>query len=388
MNTRANRLLVAGAVVLLASCTGSSSEPVPPPISAGEAAGLLDTASPGFQWPAVDGAEAYRLIVEDSAGNGYAATLDPQSANCTTEACSAALESYYHGAELSWQVESTVNGEPGPVAAGGTFSSERSIERQPITSNAQACSSWPALDYGSYTVLNNIWGARSMRTTGWEQTIHLEEDANGGVRAQWDYDWLTESDGGTFDVKAYPEVIYGNKLGTHVSAPQSQTGLPALVSELPRFDVDFSYSETGNAERNVALESFFHQSCEVTGPCDLEDNRAYEMMVWVANPELRKPGSTLAETGVEIDGRLWDVWIKPAQDSHYIAFTAQEDITSGSLHWNEFVEWTRVWSSGAGVGWGMDPLLPEHCMGAIEIGTELWWGKGTFSLDRYDVQVR
>ncbi len=378
---------------MLASCGGSgggtnAATSDLPAIAAGEAAGLLDSANPNFTWPSIDSAGQYRLIVEDAAGNGYAANLDADAANCLNGTCSASLESAYHGTELNWRVESTVDGQPGPVVEGGSFSSERSTELQPITSRPDICAVWPALDYDKYTVLNNIWNARSMQSDAWQQTINLEEDAAGSVIPKWSYDWLTESDGGTFDVKAYPEVIYGNKLGTHVSAPKSVTGLPETISELPRFDVDFTYTETGTAERNVAIESFFHETCDITGPCDVEDNRAYEMMVWVGVPELRNPGSTRAETGVEIDGRLWDVWIKPAQDSHYIAFTAQEDIADGSLHWNAFVEWTRDWTADAGVGWGMDPLLPEYCMGAIEIGTELWWGKGTFSLDRYDVRVR
>jgi len=34
---------------------------------------------------------------------------------------------------------------------------------------------------------------------------------------------------------------------------------------------------------------------------------------------------------------------------------------------------------------GILPLNPDMCMAAIEMGTEMWWGEGSFTLDRFDV---
>jgi len=188
-----------------------------------------------------------------------------------------------------------------------------------------------------------------------------------------------------YDVKAYPEVLYGPKLGTHVSGSKAETGLPEKVKDLPEFKVEYAYRETGNvAGRNVALESFFHDSCNIAGPCDPVDNRAYEMMIWVDNPAERTPGD-LALTGVMIDNRLWDVYIKPRSNKHYIAFTAQNPQSSGTINWKRFVDWTQQWTTENSARLQIDALSPEYCMGAIEIGTEMWWGAGTFALDRFKV---
>ena len=235
-------------------------------------------------------------------------------------------------------------------------------------------------------VLNNIWNARAVGSTAWTQKIAATESDTGGPIASWTYDWLDESDGDRTAVKAYPEIIYGNKLGTHISAPKEVTGLPETASNLPEFTVDFAFTETlvDNVERNVALESFFHSSCNITGPCDLDDNRAYETMVWVVNPESNRPGD-LALTGVSIDNRLWDVYIKPRSDKKYIAFTAQTPFTEGTLQWNRFVEWTIQWTTENSEALQINALTPNLCMAAIEMGTELWWGKGSFTLDKFEV---
>lgn len=383
--------LLLSASLALGACGGNSDAPVvaeaePEALIPGQDAGLIASALPLFQWPAEPNVERYRLRVEDEAGNGYSKLVEATT-NCDAGTCRATPAMAYNGKELSWRVEPA--DAPAALANNGRFTTPVSLDLAPITSNPDACDApWPSVAYDKFIVLNNIWNHRSMQRSDWSQTVNVAETAGGAFSASWTYDWLESADGGIFDVKAYPEVIYGNKLGTHVSAPSSETGLPAAVSNMPRFDVSFAYSETGNAERNVAIESFFHDSCEITGPCDLVDNRAYEMMVWVANPSLRTPGSTRAETGVEIDGRLWDVWIKPAQNTRYIAFTAQEKVDAGSLHWNSFVEWTVQWTADNETVWNIDPLLQQYCMGAIEIGTELWWGQGGFSLDAYDVTVQ
>ena len=157
------------------------------------------------------------------------------------------------------------------------------------------------------------------------------------------------------------------------------------MRDLPEFVVEYAFSETGsNAERNVALESFFHDSSSIQGPCDDVDNRVYEMMIWVNNPTIRTPGD-LALTGVMVDNKLWDVYIKPRSNKHYIAFTAQTPSTSGVINWKRFVDWTRDWTAANAVEREINVLEPDYYMGAIEIGTEMWWGEGTFTLNKFEV---
>ncbi len=347
--------------------------------------GLINTGTPTFQWTAID-ADSYRIVVSDASGNGYTSEVDALSAGCQTGTgtCTHTPSLAYFDNHLSWVVQPVVNGNNAPLSNRLSITTPFSPDIQPILSNEGSCEAWASVAYDKFVVLNNSWNSRTMNKTGWSQKINVDEDINGVVRPTWTYDWLGRYDGGEIEVKAYPEILYGSKLGTHVSGTKAETGLPETVKDLPEFSVSYAYSETGAAERNVALESFFHDSCNIAGPCDDVDNRSYEMMIWVNNPTIRTPGK-LALTGVSIDNQLWNVYIKPDSNKHYIAFTAQTPSTSGTLNWNRFVDWTQTWTEQNAQSLGIDVLSEDFCMGAIELGTELWWGAGSFTLDTFDV---
>jgi len=383
--------------VALAACGGSSdpeSGTAGVPGNAGNQSsapsGLLDTGRPEFVWPAVAGAEQYKIVVEDVNGNGYQRLLDPLAAGCQTGegSCSGSSSIGYFDNDLTWSVEAVVDGLASSASDPISITTPLSANMQPIKSNTSSCEAWPAVAYDKYVVLNNTWNSRVMTDDSWSQVINVTENTNGSVSSSWTYDWKGPSDAGQFGefaVKAYPEVLYGPKLGTHVSGSKEETGLPELVRNLPEFVVSYDFSETNTtAERNVALESFFHDSCNIQGPCDDVDNRAYEMMIWVNNPTIRTPGD-LALTGVMVDNKLWNVYIKPRSDKHYIAFTAQTPSTSGTINWKRFVDWTVNWTAENAEALEIDKLDPDFCMGAIEIGTEMWWGQGTFTLNRFEV---
>ena len=347
-------------------------------------AGLLESATPQFQWDAVDGADAYQLILTEAEGNRI--TYNVSTDSCAGTDCSITPTAAFHNNSLTWYVDALSDGNVLQRAAEGSFATPRSFELTPVTSNEASCDVWPSVTYDDVIVLNNIWNAGAVNSSEWAQKVAAAGSDTSSPVASWTYDWLTETDGNRSAVKAYPEIIYGNKLGTHISGNKEQTGLPETVTSLPEFTVSFNYTETfeNDVERNVALESFFHDSCNITGPCDIDDNRAYEMMVWVANPESNKPGD-LAVSGVTIDNRVWDVYIKPRSDKQYIAFTAQTPFTEGTLQWNRFVEWTMQWTAENAESLGINVLTPSLCMAAIEMGTELWWGKGSFTLNEFEV---
>lgn len=348
--------------------------------------GLVDNSTPEFTWTAIPNVDEYRIVVKDAAGNGYRRSVDALTAGCQTGGgnCNFSPTAAYFDNDLQWYVESAVGGQSGPRSNTVSITTPFSANIQPIKSNTTACEAWPSVAYDEFVVLNNSWNSRAMNSNNWSQTIFVDQDIHGKNTPTWSYDWLGQFDGGEIDVKAYPEVIYGSKLGTHVSGTKAQTGLPEIVRDLPEFTIEYDYTETGSAERNVALESFFHDSCNIAGPCDDIDNRVYEMMVWVNNPTIRTPGQ-LALTGIMIDNKLWDVYIKPDSNKHYIAFTAQNPQTSGTLNWNRFVDWTENWTAANAETLKINVLSPDFCMGAIELGTEMWWGSGSFTLNEYKI---
>ena len=346
--------------------------------------------NPQFQWPAVTGASSYRLIIEDHIGDRISEQLSAQQANCTEAgtACQFTPDIQIHDSILKWRTESfDADGEWIQTSDDVSYNTLRSLTAQPYTEldNIGAPPNpghgFPTIEVDQLIVLNNDWNALAVNSTAWQQTVAADRLQNGDVLITFEYDWLSREDGNEFAVKAYPQVVYGNKLGAHVSGTKEELGVPEIITELDEFRIDYRYTETGDAERNVAFESFFHTDCDIGGPNFSVDDREYEMMVWVANPNIRTPGSTRAESGVMIDNQLWDVWIKPLQDKDYIAFTAVNEITQGTLNWNRFIDWTVSWSAANQSVYDITSLDPGWCMSAIEFGVETWWGAARLQID-------
>lgn len=244
---------------------------------------------------------------------------------------------------------------------------------QPLL-NHRSCTPWFEIPYGNYVLQNNTWNSAAVFSNDWSQCITLSGSA-GNYVAGWDYNWLPRAGGNEYAVKSYPQVFYGRKTQYNSSGSVAQTGLPASIDNLPRFLVDYDYSETGQVERNVALESFFHTSCDAE-----EHNKQYEMMVWVGVPSIRTPG--VFNTSVTLSGQEWDVYTNPQLGWAYVAFVAKEPSNKGTLDWNAFVNWSRF----NGPSFGVPAMANRACMGAIEIGTETFWGTGTFTLNRFNVR--
>ncbi len=235
------------------------------------------------------------------------------------------------------------------------------------------CEPWVEISYGDYVLQNNTWNDSEVYSNRWHQCIELG-GSRGNYVAKWDYNWLDRTEGNEFSVKSYPQVYYGRKTRNTTSGTPEKLGLPAPLNNIPDYKIRFHYSETGTPERNVALESFFHTSCEAE-----EWNKQFELMVWVGVPFTKTPGPRVAE--VTIDGVGWDVHTNPQLDWGYVAFVAQEPMSEGWLDWNAFVDWTRF----NGPSFGVPRIQNNTCMGAIEIGTETFWGKGTFTLHEFRV---
>lgn len=353
-----------------------------------------DISNPEFQWPATTGAASYRLVIEDHRGDHISQHVTADQANCLDEstACKFTPSVQIHDSILVWRTEAfDTSGEWMETSEDVAFNTLRSLSAQPYTSfdtigaPPNPGHGFPTLEVGQYVVLNNDWNAATANSDDWQQTVAIDKLLNGGTQIVFEYDWLTREIVDEFQVKSYPQVLYGNKLGAHVSGTPEEIGLPATITALDEFKIEYSYQETGDAERNLAFESFFHTSCDIGGPNFEVDNREFEMMVWIANPQIRTPGSNRAASGVMIDNQLWDVWIKPEQDDKYIAFTAVNETASGTLNWNRFVEWTMEWTAANQPVFGIRALDPDWCMSAIEFGVEAWWGAGRLQLDNLEI---
>lgn len=345
--------------------------------------------NPQFQWPSVADAGSYQLIIEDHLGDRISQEFTAGEAACSdASGCSVRPSVQIHDSILNWRVQAFgANGNLLETSQDVDFNTVRSLTAQPYTDRdnigapPNPGNGFPTIEFDQFIVLNNPWNAGAMFRDDWQQTVAVDRLANGNAKIVIEYDWLARSDGDEFAVKSYPQIVYGSKLGAHVSGTRAELGLPETISNLEEFRIDYSFTETGNAERNLAFESFFHSDCEINGPNFDVDDREYEMMVWIANPSIRTPGTIRAETGVLIDNQLWDVWIKPSQNDEYIAFTAINEVSTGTLNWNRFVDWTVSWSRTNQSVYNVKALNTDWCMSAIEFGPETFWGSSRLVID-------
>jgi hypothetical protein len=269
------------------------------------------------------------------------------------------------------------------------------------------------LKFGDFMLSTNAWNFCASSLPDWEQCVSVS-DAGGDIKPRWDYDWGNESDvnGAVWLVKSYPEIIYGIKSpgeysGTSLTDAKVQTGLPARVKDLPYYKIDYTFSSEEyptrskpfgntilNGERNVAIESFFH---ELDADCSPESlirnsstsNQRYEIMVWLDSGAERLPaGPNDYVTTKTLDGVDYDIYTKPS-DREYIAFVSKSPQPSGSINWTTFIEWTRDYAHRVneefGTGSNTVRLEDDWCLANILLGTEIWWGNGYFQADEWTI---
>ena len=256
----------------------------------------------------------------------------------------------------------------------------------------------PGLAFGDFLLINNAWNATASNFD-WQQCIALTA-SNGTIVPSWNYDWGNEDDlqDGLFEweVKSYPELIYGYKSNEEISAPCSATGLPATVAGLPEISIAYSYrapvtdkrvgdkgDEANNpipvtgGDRNVAIESFFHSSCDIRRGDN--SNMELELMVWLEMGNERLPsGQPPVARYTGEDGQVYNVYTK---SDNYVAYVAQNPTTAGTLNWTEFVNDARANATTYGVKY----LENNWCMANVIFGSEIWWGEGSVVLDQYEI---
>lgn len=261
--------------------------------------------------------------------------------------------------------------------------------------NVDRVVSWPGLYYGNFLVSNNPWNASNGNYPLWYQEISLYDTGSGqGVKFDWDWGASGDTAGSQFATKSYPEVIYGVKSAGEISGSFADTGLPVEIYDAPTFTLDYDFSYQGrrsaststagtDSEFNVAIESFYHSSCNIIRDGGSSDNTVFETMVWLKMGDRKPSGQSPVDTVVTSDGLVYDVYTKP-DNFNYIAFVAQErnqTPMSGRIMYTELLDHARDFAAQ----YGIYELKSTDCLANILMGTEIWHGAGTFNLNEFTV---
>lgn len=330
---------------------------------------------------------------------------------------------------------STGGGSTGGSSSGGSFTSgsggavirttslPSGGSSRTATVNSTGGNLFATEPVGDFLLMQNAWRAwRAAPGHNWSQTISTHTN---GTPVSWSYDWgpgVPGSNGRASDdfyVRSYPELIYGIKDEFRTSASKSQIGFPVRVDSMPTVQIDYSYNApqygtartvdasvtnrfpngtTISGERNVAVESFLYNS--VNGVCDDNlpvtrssgSNHVYEVMVWLDSGAERLPAAARDyATTVTLRGAQYDVYTK-ASDPRYIAFVAKNPQTSGTIYWNDYLDWARINAHRVASQFGANSnsvqIQDSWCVANIIIGTEIFWGSGNFDLYDWTITQR
>jgi len=171
-----------------------------------------------------------------------------------------------------------------------------------------------------------------------------------------------------FYVRSYPELIYGVKDEFRTSAPQSETGFPVRLGDMPNISIDYDYSGPQYGDSRVV---------------DASNNSSFPN------------GTTInGERNVAIESFLYEpfkVYTKAA-DPRYVAFVAQNPQNAGQLIWNDFTDWASTYAHRVEEQFGArsnsDQIQQDWCVANIIVGTEIFWGSGNLDIYNWTITQR
>ncbi len=397
------------------SSAGSDNSAVAPGSSSGGRPSCVSASSDpdgdGFGWENND-----TCLVTSSTGTGLISD-DGSNNNNPDNTGSAPSDA---GATDNGNTGSNNGGNSGTGGTVNRTTSLTNVATKAVTTDANGGDRFATERVGDFLLMQNAWRAsRAAPGYVWSQTIQTNTN---GAPVGWLYDWGPGVPGGSgrasddFYVRSYPELIFGIKDEFRTSAPKAQIGFPVRVDQMPNIQIDYSYNapEFGaqrtvnasvtnrfpngsiiNGERNVAAESFLYSP--TNGVCDDNlavtrsngSNHLYEVMVWLDSGAERLPAASRDfVTDITIRGADYKVYTK-SDDDRYIAFVAQNPQNTGTIYWNDYLNWARQNAHQVGALFGANAdsiqIQDSWCVANIIVGTEIFWGAGQFELFEWTI---
>ena len=219
------------------------------------------------------------------------------------------------------------------------------------------CDPWAQEPYGDYLIENNVWGQGSINE--FTQCIFTTNDSSFG----WNWDWPDIG----YNVKAYPEIIFGKKPW---SINSTTNELPLKVGNVETFEVNFDLNIEASGNYNLAFE-FWVTEDSISN----QDQITNEVMIWTANSLLQPAGEQISV--FFSDGYYYDLYRAEFDDWIYYAFVSQTDQQEGTLHVHNFINYMLATGH----------LNPNEYMASFELGNEIVSGSGQTNIQQYSISV-
>jgi hypothetical protein len=230
------------------------------------------------------------------------------------------------------------------------------------------CTDWGHVNNGIFRAENNTWGKGDL--TGWSQCIGLGTAASGALVARWNWDWL-DSGGG---VRAYPEVIVGQKPGSQSTTPDLPMQVNQVAAAEITYDVASTHTGTGNLAFDIWLTDTPNPDTWGVPPI------THELMIWLeAYGSIAPGGSWIGKEkigGIDYSVYVGENW---ADGWTYIAFyRTPAQLGAGTLDLADFLAY--LVENGLATG--------DEYLASIEFGNEVVSGQGETILNQYAVSVQ
>jgi hypothetical protein len=234
-----------------------------------------------------------------------------------------------------------------------------------ISAITMHCDDQASIDNGVYRAENNTWGKGTL--SGWSQCIGLGNNPDGTLMGRWTWDWLSSGN----NVKAYPEVIFGQKPGSTTTSPD----LPRKITSVDKLTVTYDVTSTYTGSGNIAFDIWL---TDTQNPYEWGvPPITHEIMIWLDRYGSMPPGGSWIER-VELDGAVYSVYTAEnwGDGWRYIAFVrADSGLGAGTLHVGSFTTYLQTRSLVSG----------EEYLASIEFGNEVATGAGETILYNYSI---
>ena len=262
--------------------------------------------------------------------------------------------------------------KPAPSPTAAPFATKSPIPKATATHAVSAvtmkCDDEALIDSGDYRAENNTWGKGDL--TGWSQCIGIAMGADGTLAGRWTWDWLNSGS----NVKAYPEIIFGQKPGGATTSKVLPIKISDVGAATVSYDVSSVYGGSGNVAFDIWLTDSSNPSTWGVPPI------THEIMIWLDRQGAMTPGGAYRER-VSIDGSTYAVYNADnwGQGWKYIAFVSKESrLGTGTLDLGNFLSYLREKNLVKG----------DEYLASIEFGNEVAGGAGETVVKRYMVSIQ